>query len=89
MARPPGTIKYANLDNSPRLQRLMHLLSDCREHSTLDIIHGAGICAVNTAVAELRKNIEVYGINIICRKADRNRYMYQLQVDKGGTVCSN
>lgn len=86
MSRPKGTIKFARLDNSPRLQRLMHFLSDCREYSTLEIIHGAGICAVNSAVTELRRNLECYGIEINCRKVDRNRYMYQLQL-KERSAC--
>lgn len=47
---------YAIIDNSPRLQRLAEYLADGEWHSTRDIIHGANICAVNSAVSELRHN---------------------------------
>ena len=46
----------ARLDRSPRLQRVHDLLKDGKEHSTLDIIQGAEVCAVNSCVAELRAN---------------------------------
>jgi len=47
---------YAKLSESKRLQRVMNLLSDFKAHSTLDIIQRAGICAVNSAISELRAN---------------------------------
>jgi len=80
MARPKGTIRYASLEGSPRLQRLLYFLRDCKEHTTLEIIQGAHITAVSAAVCELRKNIRVSGMKINCRKLDRNRYAYQLVV---------
>jgi hypothetical protein len=49
-------IKYANIARSERLQRLAMYLSDYDWHSTRDIIRGANICAVNSAVSELRRN---------------------------------
>jgi len=64
----------ARLDRSPRLQRVLALLSDGREYSTLDIVMGAGVCAVNSCIAELREN----GFLIACRQADRNRFLYRL-----------
>lgn len=53
-----GQIHAARLAESPRLQRL---LSTFREHpgqwlTTLDLIALARICAVNSAVDELRAN---------------------------------
>ena len=54
----------AKLDNSPRLQRVAALLSDGIERSTLDIVSGAKVCAVNSCVAELRAN----GFYIECRQ---------------------
>lgn len=54
-------IHYAKLENSPRLQRLLTLLQDGQRHSTMDIITKAKICAVNTAVSELRRNGYVIG----------------------------
>lgn len=49
---------------SPRLRRLMAALSDREWHSTRDLISEAGICAVNSAVAELRAN----GVMIQCTR---------------------
>ncbi len=54
----------ARLDRSPRLQRVHAVLSDGAEHSTLDIATRAGVCAVNSCVAELRAN----GAWIVCRQ---------------------
>ena len=48
-----------------RLSRVLHLLRDGREHSTRDIITGAHVAAVNSAVSELRL---LYGYNIGCRQ---------------------
>lgn len=72
-------IKYAKLHNSPRLQRLLKFLSDGKKHTTKEIFIGADICAVNTAVDELREN----GFDIPCNlrevKEDRSKiYEYQL-----------
>ena len=72
-------IKYAKLATSKRLQRLLKFLSDCKPHTTKEIFIGANICAVNTAVTELRRN----GFNILCRfkeaVQDGSRiYEYQL-----------
>lgn len=54
----------ATLDRSERLQRVADLLADGREHSTLDIVVGARVCAVNSCVAELREN----GHQITCTR---------------------
>lgn len=54
----------ARLKSSARLQRVLEVLSDGREHSTLEIALGAGVCAVNSCVAELRAN----GAEITCRQ---------------------
>jgi hypothetical protein len=71
-------IKYANLDTSKRLQRLMNYLSDLKEHSTRDIIRGAKICSVNTAICELRKNVEFFGLCITCKRVSRHVWVYQM-----------
>lgn len=55
----------ARIESSPRLQRVHALLSDGAEHSTLEIVAGARVCAVNSIVAELREN----GCYIECRQA--------------------
>lgn len=68
----------AALDRSPRLQRVRAFLADGVEHSTLDIVSGARVCAVNSCVAELRAN----GLTIHCRQvrgADGGRiWLYRL-----------
>ena len=52
-----GSIHYAKIGRSPRLQRLLAFL---RTHpggvTTREIIQGADVCAVNSAVCELRRN---------------------------------
>lgn len=69
-------IHYAQLEHSPRLQRLNAYLleQNGRWRTTRDIIVGANICAVNTAVDELRCN----GVAVDCRCAGRGRYEYRL-----------
>lgn len=57
-----GSIHYAKFAKSVRLQRLLEYLLDGNGHTTLDIILGADICAVNSAVCELREN----GFDIHC-----------------------
>jgi hypothetical protein len=47
---------YAKLDKSERLQRVDEFLDDGIPHSTRDIIVGANVCAVNSAISELRRN---------------------------------
>lgn len=53
---------------SPRLQRVLKLLSDGRPHSTLNIIRKARVVAVSACVAELRQ----HGARIECVKQLRN-----------------
>lgn len=66
----------ARLEKSERLQRVAALLEDGRWHSTLDIVIGAGVCAVNSCVAELRAN----GFDIACRRVGRDRFEYRMEV---------
>jgi hypothetical protein len=54
----------ARLAHSPRLQRLLTVLADGREHSTQELIGAARICAVNSCAAELRAQ----GLPIACRR---------------------
>jgi hypothetical protein len=46
----------ASIDKSPRLQRVDRFLQDGRWHSTLEIVQGCHVCAVNSIIAELRHN---------------------------------
>lgn len=64
----------ARIDRSARLQRVAELLADGRWYSTLDIVVGAGVCAVNSCIAELRAN----GLRIECRRVGKDRYEYRL-----------
>ena len=59
------TMHAARVDRSDRLRRVLDVLDDGREYSTLDLVMLAGVCAVNSIVAELRAN----GISISCRQA--------------------
>ena len=74
------TLHAARLDRSDRLQRVLAVLEDGREHSTLEIVQRAGVCAVNSIAAELRAN----GCVIACRQdvdpADGRRvWLYRLE----------
>ena len=64
-ARQAGRINAGRLATCERLQRAHALLADGAEHSTLEILRAAGVCAVNSVVAELRAN----GAWIECRQA--------------------
>lgn len=64
---------YARIDQSPRLQRVAALLADGCARTTLDIVQCAGVCAVNSIVAELRAN----GWPIDCRRRG-DTWWYQL-----------
>ena len=77
----------ASLQRSPRLQRVLELLLDGRERSTLEIVVQARVCAVNSCVAELREN----GFAIGCRQ-DRETsgsgervWLYRLDLDDPAT----
>lgn len=62
---------------SPRLQRVLKLLSDGREHTTRDVVRKARVMAVNACVAELR----VHGAEIDCSQRRVNgakRFYYRM-----------
>ncbi|HKI50507.1 MAG TPA: hypothetical protein VJ995_00400 [Geothermobacteraceae bacterium] len=77
MGSQKGKIRSAKLETSDRLKRVLSLLQDGRWHGTRDILMRADVCAVNTAIAELRDN----GFTIESRCAGRGRYEYQLQIE--------
>jgi len=62
----------ANIDKSPRLQRVLAVLWDGLPHTTLDIIQQANVCAVNSIIAELRDN----GFSIDCKR-EGDKWFYQ------------
>lgn len=63
-------LHFAALAKSPRLQRLLAYLQaqGDRGATTLDIVTGADVMAVNSAVSELRKN----GYPVTCVFEGRN-----------------
>jgi biotin operon repressor len=65
---------YAKIEKSDRLKRLLSALGDGAWHSTMDLISRANICAVNSAVSELRGN----GYPVECRKME-GRFEYMLK----------
>ena len=66
-------MRAARITASPRLQRVAALLADGRPYTTLDIVQGAGVCAVNSAIAELRWN----GYSIECQRSG-DLWIYRL-----------
>lgn len=67
--------------SSPRLQRLLMVLSDQQEHSTLDVVRRARVLAPGTCVSELR----AHGAEIDCRlRVDakgRRRWFYRMKTE--------
>jgi len=55
---------HADTLASPRLQRVLALLSDGRPHTTRDIVRRARVMAVNACISELR----THGAVISCVK---------------------
>jgi hypothetical protein len=64
----------ASIESSERLQKVLDVLQDRQWHSTLDIMQRTFLCAVGSAVSELRAN----GIEVECRCAGKGRYEYRL-----------
>lgn len=75
-------MEYARLATSPRLQRVARLLEGGREYSTAEIVGGAGVCAVNSAIAELRAN----GLDIACRRQG-DLWFYRLNPQPTGDTA--
>jgi len=74
-------MKHARLATSERLQRVARLLEGGREYSTAEIVQYANVCAVNSAIAELREN----GLDIACRRQG-DLWFYRLN-HQGATAC--
>ncbi len=55
-------MKAAKLEHSARLRRVLAYLADGQARTTLEIVRGAQVCAVNSCVAELRHN----GVPVRC-----------------------
>ena len=68
--------------SSPRLQRVLTLLSDGRSHSTRSIMRKARVCAISACVSELRE----HGAEIVCerkRVGDDWRFFYTMLTAPG------
>ncbi|RLB71359.1 MAG: hypothetical protein DRH04_01935 [Deltaproteobacteria bacterium] len=61
--------------DSPRLQRVLSLLRMRGWYTTWEIMKRARVCAVNTAISELRAN----GYDIECKRFGQNLYAYRLK----------
>lgn len=81
--RNEGTIHYARYVKSERLQRLLAFLLDGKPHTTLEIIKGADVCAVNSAICELRRN----GFSAYCISRSKPA-MYKLTDPEGARKLS-
>jgi hypothetical protein len=64
----------ASIEKSDRLARVLELLWQGGEFSTLDIIKKTNVCAVNSIVAELRQN----GFDIYCQRRG-DKWFYRLE----------
>lgn len=71
-----GVIRAANLETSPRLQRVKAVLNDGQWHGTREIVLAADVCAVNTIMDELRAKPNELAIATRC--VGRGRYEYKL-----------
>lgn len=69
-------MRAASVTKSERLQRVVRFISDGREHSTMEIVNGAQVMAVNSAVSELREN----GYLIDCHRRGDVWY-YRMRID--------
>lgn len=68
--------------SSPRLQRMLAVLSDGKAHSTRDIMMWAQVCAVNTCVSELRQHGAEIVVNVSIDDVTRAR-IWNYRMTKG------
>jgi hypothetical protein len=61
-------MNFAKVENSPRLQRVLGVLHGGEWASTMDIVRRASVCAVNSAISELRRN----GYEVACRMVKKD-----------------
>jgi len=71
----PGRMHAAAIDRSPRLQRVLDYLRG-GPRTTLEIVRGCGVCAVNSVIAELRAN--GYQVDCSVVQGKRGVYLYEL-----------
>jgi len=51
-----GSIHYAKLEASQRLQNVLRFMSDGKPHTSMEIIVGGNVTNAPTAICELREN---------------------------------
>ncbi|MBI5634883.1 MAG: hypothetical protein HZA15_15555 [Nitrospirae bacterium] len=68
----------AQIETSERLQKVLEVLQDRQWHGTFDIMMQTSLCAVGSAISELRAN----GIEVECRCAGKGRYEYRLNSER-------
>jgi len=66
---------FATIENSPRLRRVLEYLRG-GPRTTLEIVKACNVCAVNSAISELRCND--YDIDCSPVPGQRGVYMYEL-----------
>jgi len=71
-----GVMHAARLEDSPRLQRVLAFLRRHGPATTIEIVKGCDVCAVNSIIAEIRAN----GFTVECHavKGQRGVYRYEL-----------
>lgn len=70
----------AKLDRSPRLARVLDALrANPSGLTTMEIVRTAGVCAVNSAVDELRDPINGFRISCEPVKGQKGVYRYRLE----------
>lgn len=77
---PKGKIRYARLETSPRLQRLLAVLKRGGWWSTRALVVEAEVMAVSACVTELRAN----GIAVESRCVARGHWEYRVTEPTGG-----
>jgi len=80
MARLTGCIHHARLETSPRLQKLLAVLSDCLWHSTAELTHRCHNYAVGTSVSELRANGKRIETRLVKMPSGARLYEYRLEL---------
>lgn len=66
----------ARIEDSPRLQKVLEFLRRKGSATTLEIVRGCDVCAVNSIIAEIRANGFLINCNAV--KGQRGVYRYQL-----------
>lgn len=90
-APPPKvekTFHWRALRGSRPLRQLLRILLDGQKHSTLNLVHEAGIPAINAAVPELRCNgVIIRGAWAVPTPGEKRRYEYWIETeDLGGAM---